>query len=186
MLTGGKVSPRHTSTMCWRSTSSNTRKRSRRHTPEKLETFFKKEGGNGMILKLSLTVLLLYYLGVLCSHYRTRHRRDARDSGDGRRHGRTGRAGKTWASRTRSSEKAPTSPLRSGGRGRQAAELWTKLPAEDAGFSLRHERRRTRWRRTDEPCGRDAGGHPEPEEDEELGAYYRRQEFRKREEELGR
>lgn len=70
MLTAARCRSRHTSTTCWRSTSSSTGRRSRRHTPGNWRTSFKKEGGNGMILKLSLTVLLLYYLAVLWKYYR--------------------------------------------------------------------------------------------------------------------
>ena len=44
-----------------------------------------------MILKLSLTVLLLYYLVVLWKYYRQDIAGDIRDSGDGRRHGGNGK-----------------------------------------------------------------------------------------------
>lgn len=91
-----------------------------------------------MILKLSLTVLLLYYLAVLWKYYRqdiagmfgtaeTDEGTDEPDQEPGNR-----------ASRTRSWEKAPTCPSeRRTGRKRQP-EPWTNPPRRTTGGLLRH------------------------------------------------
>ena len=70
MLTGGKVSLSAYIDNVLAQHFEQYREEIEAHTPGNWRTSFKKEGGNGMILKLSLTVLLLYYLAVLWKYYR--------------------------------------------------------------------------------------------------------------------
>ena len=70
MLTGGKVSLSAYIDNVLAQHFEQYREEIEVHTPGNWRTSFKKKGGNGMILKLSLTVLLLYYLAVLWKYYR--------------------------------------------------------------------------------------------------------------------